>query len=112
MPRYTSCSVCGRPTVPAVCSDCKQAASYANPVYKANRGHMIRSARYGVPCVICNLPITDSEQLSIEHIVPIRDGGTHDLDNLGYAHLRCNSGMKPTAEPLRYMPPSDRKSVV
>jgi 5-methylcytosine-specific restriction endonuclease McrA len=62
------------------------------------RGEVVR-------CVICeneipnpNLRITNREsqsvnhklRLTIEHIVPLRRGGTSELSNLGPAHASCN----------------------
>lgn len=101
--RNVPCRVCGRPVRgQSICGDCKQAASYASPRYRENSGLLRRSFRPGSSCVICQRPIADLSELSIEHKTPLRDGGTHDLDNLGYAHLRCNSAMKPQPEPKRY----------
>ncbi len=105
MSRYTSCGICGRPGKTAVCDTCKQAATYANPTYRANAGEMKRAARQGVLCCICSQPITDLADLSIEHLVPVREGGSHERSNLDYAHGRCNSRMMPTPEVLRYRPP-------
>lgn len=34
------------------------------------------------------------ESLTVEHIVPIRDGGTNEPANLGPAHARCNYGWR------------------
>lgn len=51
-------------------------------------------AEYGDVCIICGRPGSDSA----DHVIPRADGGAvYDLDNLGPAHLRCNSsrGRKP-----------------
>lgn len=52
---------------------------------------------YGI-CQLCNCLVEprgdfkpyDPEQPSVDHIVPLSLGGTHSLDNLQLAHLRCN----------------------
>lgn len=47
-------------------------------------------------CGICNedldedLRWPDPHSKSIDHIVPLRHGGTHEAHNLQWAHLRCN----------------------
>ncbi len=111
MARRTSCRICGAPAKCSVCGDCKQAASYANPQYLANHAAMVREAQPwiqygpGVQCCICPELITTLDQLSVEHIVPLREGGTHDKGNLGYAHRRCNSGMKAVTSPRLYHRP-------
>jgi 5-methylcytosine-specific restriction endonuclease McrA len=42
---------------------------------------------YGRVCWVCGEPGADS----IDHVVPISEGGTHTLDNLRPAHRACNS---------------------
>jgi 5-methylcytosine-specific restriction endonuclease McrA len=44
-------------------------------------------SRDGYRCVICG----SSDQLSIDHIVPVSLGGTHDLENLQTLCIPCNS---------------------
>ncbi len=45
-------------------------------------------------CLICNSPLrfdaATGGGVTIEHIVPRREGGTDALLNLGLAHLACN----------------------
>lgn len=57
-----------------------------------------RSAAVGAPCAICGKPIRydlrkpDPRSFSVDHIVPIANGGApYDLTNLQAAHLGCNS---------------------
>lgn len=45
-------------------------------------------------CLICNAPLRfdalSAAGVTIEHIVPRREGGRDDLLNLGLVHLSCN----------------------
>lgn len=53
--------------------------------------------RDGWRCHICQRPINhrlkwpNSRSASIDHVIPISQGGTNDPQNLRAAHLRCNS---------------------
>lgn len=42
-----------------------------------------------VPCFCCgeHVPI---EQATLEHILPLSQGGTDDMDNLAISHAKCN----------------------
>lgn len=48
-------------------------------------------------CILCGQPIDDTlpprhpASRTIEHLTPIVRGGRHDLDNIDFAHWRCNS---------------------
>jgi 5-methylcytosine-specific restriction endonuclease McrA len=53
---------------------------------------------YGMACVICGLGFERKRDITAEHMIPLRDGGTSDLDNLGPAHQRCNSGCTPCTD--------------
>lgn len=44
-------------------------------------------ARWGHTCWRCGLEGADS----VDHVIPVCLGGTHDLSNLRPAHSRCNS---------------------
>lgn len=43
-----------------------------------------------VRCVNCGRPVHEGQRWDVGHIVAPRRGGTHDLENLGAAHRRCN----------------------
>lgn len=47
----------------------------------------VRTAR----CMWCGKEV-GGENLTIEHIKPLRDGGTYEMNNLGIACKRCNIG--------------------
>lgn len=59
--------------------------------YQRNKPIVIKQGRDGRPCVICKKPFTIGELITVEHIIPLRAGGTSDLANLGPAHQRCNT---------------------
>lgn len=46
------------------------------------------SRRDGRQCIYC----LSTENLCVDHLTPVRQGGTDDVDNLGLACKRCNSG--------------------
>lgn len=61
-------------------------------VYEAN------IKKYGtLTCIVCGKAIKFGEDRvrknvdTLEHIIPLSRGGTHDFDNLGVSHLSCNS---------------------
>jgi 5-methylcytosine-specific restriction endonuclease McrA len=37
------------------------------------------------------LPFDNEERLSIEHLVPLAEGGTNDIENLVLAHQSCQN---------------------
>lgn len=46
----------------------------------------------GLPCVICDRPFERRADITCEHLIPLRRGGSNDLGNMGPAHKGCNSG--------------------
>ena len=77
----------------------------ANPIANKARSALSRALRKGTTgnkvlieellerdgeyCTLCGLPLDDS--VTIDHLKAIHNGGTHELSNLGLAHLTCNS---------------------
>ena len=51
---------------------------------------------HGWVCVVCKKTIDrrrrypDWKSATIDHVVPLSKGGTHTLDNVAPAHLKCN----------------------
>lgn len=41
-------------------------------------------------CAICGKPITNMNDCTIDHIVPISKGGLTTIDNCQLAHRKCN----------------------
>lgn len=67
--------------------------------YSAKQGPVNRirvAERDDWTCGICQEPIDpalaypDPASLSMDHVVPLIQGGAHSVDNLQAAHLRCN----------------------
>ena len=95
-----SCRVCGRITNgTATCESHKprrthllsrQARGYDRE-YEVNRQIVIdRAWRNHEHCVICGQSFASRDEITAEHIVPLRERGSGKLDNLGPAHARCN----------------------
>lgn len=57
---------------------------YNDPEYLRNRRVILAG---NPPCHLCGRPGADS----VDHIVPLQNGGAHNLDNLRPAHRSCNS---------------------
>lgn len=47
--------------------------------------------RYGSPCVICGQGFARKRDITAEHVIPVREGGSSELDNLAPSHHGCNS---------------------
>lgn len=95
-----SCRKCGKPGK-ALCDSCRGLQTHSKPTnpryreaeYIKNRRIMIdNSWAYGIPCCICGKGFGNKSDITAEHIVSLRHGGTNELSNLGPAHRRCNLG--------------------
>lgn len=59
---------------------------------------------YGYICIVCQdhidpaLAWPDPMSASLEHVVPLSEGGTHTWDNVAPAHLLCNTKKDNTIE--------------
>jgi 5-methylcytosine-specific restriction endonuclease McrA len=60
--------------------------------YQRNKPVVIAQGRRGRPCYICEKPFRAGQKITVEHIVPLRNGGTSKLANLAPAHSGCNTG--------------------
>lgn len=56
-------------------------------------------ARDGLTCQICEEPV-DADDLHIDHIHPVAEGGLDDLGNLRVTHGRCNLARARRKEPV------------
>lgn len=56
-------------------------------------------------CILCNNPIVFGQD-SIEHLIPLCKGGTHEYNNLGVSHRSCNKskGRKTFEEFISHYP--------
>lgn len=44
-----------------------------------------------VPCYVCGENITSENYATLEHILPLGNGGTDNMDNLWLSHAKCNN---------------------
>ena len=104
-----SCRRCGVVSNGSICPTCKarynadrermrpsrQARGY-DALYVRNRNTLVANVQRAicagaiVECAICGKPL-DVLSITAEHVVPVRDGGTSEMDNLVPAHSRCNT---------------------
>lgn len=56
-------------------------------IYAKNRDHLKQHSRW--ICGLCGLKIKKND-LTVDHIVPLSRGGSHDLENLRLVHAKCN----------------------
>jgi hypothetical protein len=68
----------------------RQSRGY-DAMYDRNRKIVIHTAivEHQV-CVLCHLPFVNESDITAEHLIPRRNGGTSELSNLGPAHKTCN----------------------
>ena len=98
------CRDCGRPNPRAQCAACardadarrgrRQSRGYGADYDRARRAMVARAWQAGDPCVICGLPFERMADITAEHLVPVRAGGSGDLANLAPAHGWCNSAWR------------------
>jgi 5-methylcytosine-specific restriction endonuclease McrA len=103
------CLVCGKPSRGARCPEHRTTPVRRKPPraklprrlrgydaeYERNRKAMADFAwQYGMPCVLCGQGFERKSDITAEHIVPVRSGGTADPANLGPAHQKCNSAYR------------------
>ena len=93
-----ACSVCGIPTAGYYCRDCVEtmpgafappvARPYNLPEYQANRRTVLAEEK---TCWLCGGEFRREDPATIDHVVPVRAGGSSRRCNLHAAHRRCNS---------------------
>jgi 5-methylcytosine-specific restriction endonuclease McrA len=47
---------------------------------------------------ICGGKFTKSRPATVDHVIPVADGGKHEVSNLAAAHASCNSRKKARRE--------------
>ena len=89
-----SCIRCGRVVSDAsYCRDHDPAAHYRTPMYrslqKATRAYL------GWPCPVCNVAMVPPLHTpSVEHVVPVLQGGDDSPANTRVICLSCNAGKR------------------
>jgi 5-methylcytosine-specific restriction endonuclease McrA len=58
-----------------------------------NRTQLLR--RDGNMCQLCQEPMTNMDEVTVDHIQPTSQGGTDRLDNLRLVHEGCNQERGP-----------------
>lgn len=46
-------------------------------------------------CAVCGAWFEEGDRVEVDHIVPLREGGTNERDNLRAVHARCNNPGRP-----------------
>ncbi len=100
------CRSCGRPGK-ALCDPCKALRESVRPsrqargydtAYDQNRRQIVSRvlADPTVPCSLCGRSFVGCKpsEITAEHRIPLRYGGTSDLGNLTPAHAKCNYGWR------------------
>lgn len=54
---------------------------------RSAKKHLLRQSNI---CALCNEPIVNMKDATIDHKVPVSQGGQDNLQNLQLAHDRCN----------------------
>ena len=78
------CTECGEPSELVTCRECRR---------NGLRKHMqFLRFRDGQDCHICRsrLPVANSSDVHVHHVIPRSIGGPDDLDNLSLTHAACN----------------------
>lgn len=74
-----------------------RAAGHGSSEYRHNAAlimaQTIRMLQAGVQlqCGICGRNLAPNVSLSVDHVIRLRDGGSHEPQNLRVVHARCNS---------------------
>ena len=100
------CRSCGKPGK-ALCDPCKALREAVRPsrqsrgydtTYDQNRRQIVSQVLLdpAVPCSLCGRSFVGYQphEITAEHRIPLRYGGSSDMANLAPAHARCNYGWK------------------
>lgn len=87
----------------------KRENAYKNSSLPYSFSYKIKQEYIGKQCAICGEEMGpsgfnkkfDGHMPSIDHIIPISQGGTHEIDNIRIVHLKCNISRKNNATDIR-----------
>lgn len=95
--KFRSCLNCGRRPrgngKSEYCSEKCERRFYTKQVranYAGRKWHKNRLFQQSNICGICNQPITNMKEATIDHIIPLSKGGIDDITNMQLAHSDCN----------------------
>lgn len=93
-----SCRVCGKPGGSLCAAHARRQARGYGSAYTRNRAVLVRQvlANPRIPCCICGRGFIGARlrDITAEHLIPVREGGSSELSNLAPAHARCNYGWR------------------
>ena len=101
--RLISCRRCGRPCpggrkgLCGLCATALHASGHGSSEYQRNaaavrsRAALILRCGGSLFCGICRAEIASTDAIQVDHIIRLRDGGSHALTNLRPVHARCNA---------------------
>ena len=55
-----------------------------------NKRHKSLLKKWEGLCVLCGEPFLNKDSVTTEHLIPQSKGGSHEADNMGISHFRCN----------------------
>lgn len=103
VPTTTNCDICGA-EFPVIshwqryCSKkCRGKAKDQHRRYRVASKRKAVYARDNYICQLCwqpvdvSIPYPHPRAATLDHIIPVSGGGTHDIDNLQLAHMDCNA---------------------
>ena len=96
------CVDCGKRTTETRCQSCRGPSPYSNREYRKRRALLIADCRERIGIGRCPgildihdpHPLIDGNVLTIDHVVPLKDGGTHDEENLRVVCRSWNSARR------------------
>lgn len=89
--RYRVCASCGQ-MYQATSKNSRTCSSDCAEILRAERGRWLILERDDFTCIYCGFSApNDAARLHVDHIIPVKDGGTSHAGNLITACLACNS---------------------
>jgi len=97
-----ACLKCGVPGTSGICDRCKAAENARrgprnqrgyDRQYDQHRRRLIEITwSQHLPCYWCSQPFREKSEITADHLIPLRDGGGSEFENLVPSCARCNYG--------------------